>query len=202
MHKPERVPVKDALPSVNSDDEDEEEDLEEEWSSGVDLSEDDDGSSIPDSDSVLSDQDDDASTSQAPRRKKKKTDTDDEEMPYETGTRKTTDTWKSDPEKKKGIERLPIKLADGHIQKSKSKVFLDVEEESVEESEEEETSVPEPRSRVEDVATGARFGRLAVVDVVSIKSRKARVEAAKEQIAGISQEIVADPENSVRVFMP
>ena len=55
------------------------------------------------------------------------------------------------------------------------------------------------RSRVEDVSTGARFGRPAVVDVIAQKSRKARIQGAKEQIAGLCQEILGDPENSVWV---
>ncbi|CAE7127135.1 unnamed protein product [Rhizoctonia solani] len=49
---------------------------------------------------------------------------------------------------------------------------------------------------IEDVATGARFGRPAVRDIVSQKSRKARIEAAKEQLASICQDIMAEPENS------
>ena len=72
------------------------------------------------------------------------------------------------------------------------------EEEEEEESEEEEPEAPQDSFKVEDVSTGARFGRPAVVDVIMMKSRKARIQAAKEQIAGICQEIVSDPENSVR----
>jgi nucleolar complex protein 3 len=38
------------------------------------------------------------------------------------------------------------------------------------------------------------------VDVVTTKSRKERIHAAKEQIASICQEIVGDPEDGVRCF--
>ena len=55
--------------------------------------------------------------------------------------------------------------------------------------------------KVEDVSTGARFGRPAVVDVIGQRSRKARIQGAKEQIAGLCQEILGDPENSVRSTM-
>jgi nucleolar complex protein 3 len=55
---------------------------------------------------------------------------------------------------------------------------------------------------VEDVATGARFGRPAVRDIIQQKSRKARIEAAKEQLASICQEIMAEPENSVSFSCP
>ncbi|KAF9503148.1 hypothetical protein BS47DRAFT_1386499 [Hydnum rufescens UP504] len=54
-----------------------------------------------------------------------------------------------------------------------------------------------PGSRVEDVSTGARFGRPAVVTIIGARSRKARIQGAKEQLAGICQEILADPENSL-----
>lgn len=56
----------------------------------------------------------------------------------------------------------------------------------------------EERYKVEDVSTGARFGRPAVIDIIGNKSRTARIQGAKDQIAGICQEIIADPENSVR----
>ena len=193
MTRPERVKVQDDLPSIHSDDES---DDGEEWSSGVELSEDEDGS-------VISDPEDNSleenarSHSPAPRRKEKRPDSDEEEMPYETAPRRAKASWESGSENGKGIERLPIKLSDGRIKKSEAKVFLHQDEEEVDNESEAEPSEPPEPVRVEDVATGARFGRASVVDVVSTKSRKARVQAAKEQIAGICQEIVSDPENSV-----
>lgn len=63
---------------------------------------------------------------------------------------------------------------------------------------EEEDLKHQPEVRVEDITTGARFGRAAIADIISQPSRKRRVEAAKEQIADICQEILAEPENGVR----
>ena len=200
MHKPQRGEVKDDLPSINSDEEDE--DDREEWSSGIDSSDDyddyDSPEPVPDSDS--NDKDDDSSSHTNHRRKVKRLESDDEEMPYETAPRKPNVAWESDDEADKGIDRLPIKLADGRVQKSGSKVFLTQDDETAgdESEEEDEAPLPEERYKVEDVSTGARFGRPAVADVILTKSRKVRIQAAKEQIAGICQEILADPENSVR----
>jgi nucleolar complex protein 3 len=115
------------------------------------------------------------------------------EMSYEAMPRQRRRSW-SDSEFEKGVSRLPIKLADGSIKNNVGKVVL---EESSESSEEEQETFREPDAPRDDVATGARFGRPAVADVVGAKSRKARIQAAKEQIAGICQEIVADPENCV-----
>lgn len=198
MNKPERKTVDDDLPSLNSDDED----GDEAWSSGVDLSEDEESDSGSDPEGGLDDEDEDSESSSSsirgPRRKHTKEVADDEEMSYEAAPRQSKASWNEDKEKDKGISRLPIKLADGHIQKSKSKVFLEQDADSDEDPEEEEEPTAPPEDfRVEDVSTGARFGRPAVVDVVLTKSRKARIQAAKEQIAGICQEIVSDPENSV-----
>jgi nucleolar complex protein 3 len=121
----------------------------------------------------------------------------DAEMPYESMPRTRRPDWNE--AKDAGVSRLPIKLADGRIQKSKEKVV--VAPPSPPESDEEESEAEkyhEPPPARDDVATGARFGRPAVADVVSKGSRKARVQAASEQIASICQEILADPENSVR----
>jgi nucleolar complex protein 3 len=121
----------------------------------------------------------------------------DAEMPYETLPRKRRPSWETQADT--GIQRLPIKLADGRIEKRGTKSVplpVPTEESSGSDTDTVEIAKPAVPQR-EDVATGARFGRPAVVDVVSTRSRKARIQAAKEQIAGICQEIVADPENSV-----
>ena len=137
-------------------------------------------------------------------RRRKQAGSDDEEMPFESRPRKRRPSWEPESDKEKGIARLPIKLADGRVQKSTSKVFLDESEESGldsdEESAEGHTEVA-TLPKVEDVSTGARFGRPAVVDVIGQRSRKARIQGAKEQIAGLCQEILGDPENSVRSTM-
>lgn len=106
-----------------------------------------------------------------------------------------------EPETRRNIRGLPIKLSDGRIQASDK---LTVAPAQIDDDEDTEGSVksqspPEVPPTVEDVATGARFGRLAVVDVIGNRSRKARIQGAKDQIASICQEIISDPENSVRL---
>jgi hypothetical protein len=187
LHKPERPKRKridDDLPSVDSHSDDGEL-----WDSDV-------GEELLDSDI----DDDDLSSVTGPSGSQ---DDDafsdsDAEMPYETAPRGRRNSW--DPEDT-GVSRLPIKLANGEIQKSKEKVVLDSSSEEEEESEEEPERQPEPVSRRDDVATGARFGRPAVVDVIGKGTRKARIQAAREQIASICQEILSDPENSVSVHL-
>ncbi|KAF8959052.1 nucleolar complex-associated protein-domain-containing protein [Flammula alnicola] len=179
LTKPVRkTEVHDDLPSIDSHDEDGDS-----WSSNMeddatDMSGDEDFSD----DDAFSDASDDS----------------DKEMPYETIPRKQ----RADSSEPTEVQRLPIKLANGKILQTGTKPMTtatktrrreDAEEPEDSESEEEEEA---PR-RVEDVATGARFGRPAVVDVLQTKSRKARVEMAKEQIATICQDILADPENSL-----
>ncbi|EIN07402.1 NOC3p-domain-containing protein [Punctularia strigosozonata HHB-11173 SS5] len=119
----------------------------------------------------------------------------DAEMPYETKPRLWRTARETSP--KNVIDRLPIKLADGRIAQGGTRVIPGTvsSDESEEESEEEEPAQLEPRR--EDVSTGARFGRPAVVDVILQPSRKARIQGAKEQIAALCQEILADPENSL-----
>lgn len=186
MNKPARSRAQeDDLPSVESHDEDEGS-----WSSGIDSQEDEQASSDIDESDVSS-----VSSSALPKRRKAKHT--DEEMPYETLPRKRRPSWEPESEQEKGIERLPTKTADGRIQKSGERTFLRLKEKEIETSEDEggaEESAPAPR---EDITTGARFGRLAVVDVISRTSRKARIQGAQEQIASICQEILSDPENSV-----
>ncbi|PPQ78071.1 hypothetical protein CVT25_015605 [Psilocybe cyanescens] len=180
LNKPVRkAEVYDDLPSIDSHDEDEDS-----WDSNME-----------DKDSEFSGDEDDYDLSLDDHTEQ--TGNSDEEMPYEINPRKR----RREPTKPTEIQRLPIKLADGKIQQTGVKAVnpnsqLDVlsePEESDSEEEEEET----PHQRVEDVSTGARFGRPAVVDVLQTNSRKARVEMAKDQIAGICQEIVSDPENSL-----
>jgi len=174
VHKP-RV-HDDNLLSLNSDD-DEEED---EWSSNIDG---DDLDSLDDTQPVLPIEANDSDDSDA-------------EMPYETVPRKLPSEWRTS--ERTEVRALPIKLADGKIKDTGVKVVLN---ESGDEFESDVSDKGEERggTTVEDVSTGARFGRPAVLDVLQTKSRKQRVELAKEQIASICQEILADPENSVSV---
>ncbi|KAJ3710234.1 nucleolar complex-associated protein-domain-containing protein [Lentinula guzmanii] len=99
----------------------------------------------------------------------------DVEMPYEVVPRKLREHSQTGME---GPERLPIKLKD------------ESEGDSGDEMKNEKRSVRD------DAATGARFGRLAIIDILENKSRKARIQIAKDQIASICQKILSDPENS------
>jgi nucleolar complex protein 3 len=124
---------------------------------------------------------------------------DDEEMPYEMMPRKHRNLVDSEEE---GISRLPIKSQDGKIHRFEERVVPQKSVREIHDSSEEDEGVPEEVPvRRDDVATGARFGRPAVVDVISKQSRQARVQAAKEQIAMICQDIVGDPENSVSLCL-
>lgn len=117
-------------------------------------------------------------------------------MPYETAPRKRRPSW--DAQEAHSIQRLPIKLSNGQIKETGRKAAPSAP--AQEETDESDSDGAEPlqETRREDVATGARFGRLAVVDVIGTSSRKARIQAAQDQIAGICQDIVSDPENGVR----
>ncbi|KAK7014892.1 nucleolar complex-associated protein 3 [Favolaschia claudopus] len=174
LNKPTRkAPEKDDLPSLDSHDEEEDD-----WSS--DLPSDDDDFSDEGSDLAFQSSDLDS----------------DAEMPYEIVPRNHRPSWESPTEQ--SIEKLPIKLPDGRIQKTGVKLKPSPTSEDTDDpsDDSDKDEAPELPAR-EDVSTGARFGRPAVVDVVSSKSRATRIQAAKDQIAGICQEIVADPENSL-----
>ena len=184
-----RVPVDDDLPSVNSHTDDEEV-----WSSDIsgDLSEVDHGLSGDDASA-----EDEQFDSSKPRFRTKRAITDsDAEMSYEAVPRRRRPSW-SDGEVV--IDRLPIKLRDGEIKRTGPKLVVQAQSEEDSEDHSPERW-PEPEPSREDIATGARFGRLSVIGVISNPSRTLRIQLAKEQIANICQEIVADPENSVRVF--
>lgn len=183
-----RAPVEDDLPSVNSHTDDEEV-----WSSdiGGDSSEVDPGLS----EDAASEEDEPLeSNGHRPRVKRAGTDSD-AEMIYEAVPRRRRPSWS---EGESVIDRLPIKLLDGQIQKTGHRPVVKAQSEGESEEETPPESVLEPESPREDITTGARFGRLSVIDVIGTRSRKLRIQLAEEQIASICQEIVADPENSVR----
>ena len=172
----------DDLPSIDSHDDDGES-----WSSDID----DELLSIPDSvngDDVLSDN----------VQLRRSIDPDsDVEMSYEAFPRTRRPSWGQE-KKNPGIQRLPIKLPDGRIQETGR---INIKPSAEEEKEEWSTSSDEDEEheerKVEDVSTGARFGRPSVVQVIGTQSRNERIQAAKVQISGICQEILAEPENSV-----
>ncbi|CAG7846656.1 SubName: Full=Related to NOC3 protein, required for maturation and intranuclear transport of pre-ribosomes {ECO:0000313/EMBL:CCA77808.1} [Serendipita indica DSM 11827] len=148
------------------------------WSSGVDDIELDSNDSEDDGEASQDDEDSSVDSS-------------DEEQSYERQPRgRSTENEK---EKRKTIPRLPIKLPGGQIQQT------GVREGSVVSSGEEEEE--EPLRPIESSTkrnfTGARFGRASVADVVSIRSGRERGQAAREQIAGICQDILSEPENSL-----
>jgi nucleolar complex protein 3 len=120
-------------------------------------------------------------------------------MPYETVPRPLRQTWGPDPVV---LRRLPIKLADGRVVQT-GIVESSRENKGFEGDEDFDGDDIPPghpvEPKVEDVSTGARFGRPAVVDTIGRGSRKESIQASKEQIASICQEIVGDPENSVRM---
>ncbi|KAG1827333.1 nucleolar complex-associated protein-domain-containing protein [Suillus subaureus] len=172
LNKPVRKPkVDDDLPSIDSHDEDEEA-----WSSGID----DDADTISQSSINDSDQDSDA------------------EMSYERVPRKVQESREAKTDRH--IQGLPIKSADGRIHSTGMKTAAppssDEEDDGTDKSAEEQ-EMPVEVNKIDDVATGARFGRPAVIDIVGNKSRKARIHGAKDQIASICQEIIAEPENSL-----
>ncbi|KAF8258615.1 nucleolar complex-associated protein-domain-containing protein [Lactarius quietus] len=181
-----RAPVDDDLPSVNSHTDDEEV-----WSSdiGGDSSEVDSGLS---EDAASEEDEPPESDEHRPRVKRVGTDSDDAEMSYEAVPRRRRPSWS---EGESVIDRLPIKLRDGQIQSTGHRPAVKAQSEESEEDAPE--SVLEPAPPREDITTGARFGRLSVFDVIGNKSKKLRIQLAKEQIASICQEIVADPENSI-----
>lgn len=183
LNKPVRqAPTHNDLPSVDSHDEGSDS-----WSSGIEdaLSE-----GLDENEDNLSD---DSGFSSDDSKS-------DAEMSYERLPRKRGPSW--EPPKETSVRRLPIKTADGRVHQTGGKLAaVNVYTASTEESEsdDEESLEDEPPITREDISTGARFGRPAVVDIVGNKSRKARIQGAKEQIAGICQEVVADPESSVSI---
>ncbi|KAG2750079.1 nucleolar complex-associated protein 3 [Suillus brevipes Sb2] len=181
LNKPVRKPnVDNDLPSIDSHDEDEDD----AWSSSIDDDADTNSqSSINHSDQDLSSEDDLDS---------------DAEMSYERVPRKVQEPREAKTDRH--IQGLPIKSADGRIHSTGMKTAAppssDEEGNDTDESAEEQ-EIPVEVNRIDDVATGARFGRPAVIDIVGNKSRTARIQGAKDQIASICQEIIAEPENSL-----
>ncbi|KAF8077981.1 nucleolar complex-associated protein-domain-containing protein [Lyophyllum atratum] len=178
LTKPVRqTAIDDDLPSIDSHDEDEDS-WDSESSNSFGSSNDDEA--LPLDEDLFPESDSEAS---------------DIEMAYEKAPRKRRPSW--EPEENRGVKGLPIKMPDGRIRSTGTKVAVAPMTHVDEESEGEISEIEEPARRVDDVSTGARFGRPAVVDVVGNKSKAARIHGAKEQIAGICQEIVSDPENSL-----
>ncbi|KAG8977789.1 hypothetical protein FRB90_008681, partial [Tulasnella sp. 427] len=127
----------------------------------------------------------------------------DEELAHEREGRTRPTEW--EPPARKGPARLPIKLADGTLKPTGNLPAPPSSDESESEGERvdpiaswqaaaEADAAP---SRREDVATGARFGRPAVVDLLKQSSRKEKIQRVKEELATICQDIIADPETNL-----
>jgi len=101
--------------------------------------------------------------------------------------------------------RLPVKLPNGVVQQvektsdnsisSKRQVtFAQSEDESVEGEEMPQQSLrPMPRSD----PLGPRFGRMGVRSILELDVKQDRLLAARQELAALSNDIMADPENSV-----
>ncbi|KIJ17377.1 hypothetical protein PAXINDRAFT_175850 [Paxillus involutus ATCC 200175] len=188
LNKPIRNPRVDDLPSVDSHESGSDSDSDS-WNSVVEESGDDTRS---DDASIISE---DVSADEPPSPDELDSDV---EMPYERVPRNSKVS--PEPETYRHIPGLPIKLSDGRIQATGKITVAPVQSENEDEDSEGSVTFHSPPSeppKVEDVATGARFGRPAVVDLVGNQSRKARIQGSKEQIASVCQEIIADPENSL-----
>jgi nucleolar complex protein 3 len=175
----------DDLPSIHSHSEDE--GL---WDSDVE------GYLTPSGDDDAGDGGDRASNASVPSHSSSPSESLEVEDLYERKTRNL-----SLNEEPKGAERLPVKLPNGEIKKRGFLPVTEQFEESDNEGIEAATAAMshlENKPPREDISTGARFGRPAVTAVIGNKSRKARIQGAKEQLANICQDIVADPENNVR----
>ncbi|KAF9069671.1 nucleolar complex-associated protein-domain-containing protein [Rhodocollybia butyracea] len=180
LDKPARnVFLNDDLPSIDSNDEDEGS-----WDSQM-------------SDNDLLDLSDDASLLSDPENDPPDDFDSDTEMPYEVVPRKLRTLPQKEGE---GPQRLPIKLRDGRIQKTGISLAPFPAESESEGTDDHENLSNEVVPVRDDATTGARFGRLAIVDILQQKSRKGRIQAAKDQIASICQEIVSDPENSLSLL--
>lgn len=127
----------------------------------------------------------------------------DEELTHERRGRARPTEW--EPPARQGPARLPVKLADGTIKPTGNLPAPSSSDESESDAERVDpiaswaaaAGADTASSRREDVATGARFGRPAVVELLTQPSRKAKIQRVKEELATICQDIVADPETNV-----
>lgn len=198
------------LSKAGSDDDDDDDDL-----SGSDLGGSDFGS-ISDTDDEDQDErnalyddlsdDDDDSEDDAPKQRKKKAA--EEEAEYETtGRARWTAAEKAEEDDTVEVGRLPIKLPTGEVQlvEGSTRVQLPaskkpkkpvVESDSEEESEAESEASDTGAEAVAMASQPGRFGRMGIAEIVAAKGWKnaRRLEAAKEQLAGIGAEILAGGE--------
>ncbi|KAF8590512.1 nucleolar complex-associated protein 3 [Ramaria rubella] len=182
LDKPARVASnKNDLPSLDSQDEGD-------WS---------DGDGVDSSSLQLSD--DDGSDYFSPTNQVSQETNFNAEQPYERKARIRGASW--EPRDAGIVSKLPIKLPDGRIVDTGKRTILKMGTANGDEAEagssNRQVRVPSETYIVEDVSTGARFGRPAIASVIGTSSRKLRIQMAKEQIAGVCQDILADPEGSL-----
>jgi nucleolar complex protein 3 len=165
--------------SDSEDDEDDEE-LMDAYDAEHDLSEDDDGT-------------------EHEKRKRKRAEG---EADYETsGRQRWVKSAKAEPEEIE-VGRLPIKLPTGEVQMVAGTTKLPaikkkkVEESESEEEEEEEEDLDEATQAARMASQRGKFGRMGIAEIVGMPGWKnaEKLEAAKEQIAGIGAEILAGGE--------
>jgi nucleolar complex protein 3 len=112
-------------------------------------------------------------------------------------------------EEERGKDKgLPVKLASGQIARNARSLQPEVQESSVknrvahaaDDEEEEESETEAQKKRKAKAAQpkanpfGARFGRPAVTSVLEIEDRMERLVAAREELATLGREIIAEPE--------
>jgi nucleolar complex protein 3 len=124
------------------------------------------------------------------------------EADYETsGRSRWAKSLKEEPEEVE-VGRLPIKLPTGEVQMVAGTTKLPaikkkkVEESESEEEEEEEEELDEATQAARMASQRGKFGRMGIAEIVGRPGWKnaEKLEAAKEQIAGIGAEILAGGE--------
>ncbi|WVQ84650.1 hypothetical protein IAT38_006805 [Cryptococcus sp. DSM 104549] len=185
----------DSLGSLGSEDDDDDDDDE-------DMSSDEDQDAVVAAFDDISD-DESVDSSHEKRHRKRK----EEEAEYEVGGRSRWTAKPAEEEDSVEVGRLPIKLPTGEVQMVKGSTRIElppskkpkrVVEESEEEIEEEsEDEGSDDGAQAERMAgQKGKFGRMGIAEIVGMKGWKnaQRLEAAKEQVAGLGAEILAGGE--------
>jgi nucleolar complex protein 3 len=180
---------------MGSGDEDDD-DLDEEFDSDSDDEDDEELMDAYDAEQDLSEDDDGA---EHEKRKRKRAEG---EADYETsGRTRWVKSAKAEPEEVE-VGRLPIKLPTGEVQMVAGTTKLPaikkkkVEESESEEEIEEEEELDEATQAAMMASQRGKFGRMGIAEIVGFPGWKnaQKLEAAKEQIAGIGAEILAGGE--------
>jgi nucleolar complex protein 3 len=193
---------------LGSEDED---DLDEEFDSDSDDDDDEDDQDLMDAydgNNIEDDLDLDEDDGQEHEKRKRKRQ--EGEADYETsGRSRWVKSAKAEPEEVE-VGRLPIKLPTGEIQMVAGTTKLPaikkkkVEESDTEEEVEEEEELDEAQQAARMASQRGKFGKLGIAEIVGRVGWKNadKLEAAKEQIAGIGAEILAGGELIDNVSTP